>query len=71
MDRRHHGEGSDRLLTPDDLAERLGVPAHTLAQWRSRGQGPRYLEIGRHRRYRLADVVEWENSRYPEEVAAR
>ena len=48
-----------RLLTVQDLAEYLGVPATTLYQWRYRREGPRGLRVGRHIRYRLADVTEW------------
>lgn len=54
----------ERHLTPKDLAERLGVPIQTLYKWNSAGTGPRYMSIGRHVRYRLADVVAWENEQY-------
>ncbi|GAB2836349.1 helix-turn-helix domain-containing protein [Actinoallomurus bryophytorum] len=54
----------EKHLTPEDLAERVGVPVKTIYGWNSRGDGPRYMKIGRHVRYRLADVVTWENSRY-------
>jgi len=54
----------DKLMTPDDLAEREGVPLGTVYQWNSRGDGPPYLKIGRFVRYRLADVIEWENGKY-------
>jgi excisionase family DNA binding protein len=58
--------GSDadrRHLTVEDLAERLGVPVRTIYDWNMRGVGPRYLKIGRHARYRMSDVLEWEKSR--------
>lgn len=54
----------DRHLDPKDLAQREGVPLATVYAWNSRGEGPRYLKIGRHVRYRISDVIEWENSRY-------
>ena len=54
----------EKHLTIADLAERVGVPPATVYQWNSRGDGPRYLKIGRHVRYRLADVIAWENTRY-------
>jgi excisionase family DNA binding protein len=54
----------EKHLTIADLAEREGVPVTTIYQWNSRGDGPRYLKIGRHVRYRLADVLAWENTRY-------
>lgn len=54
-------------LTVSDLAAREGVPEGTVYQWNSRGTGPRYMIIGRHVRYRLADVIAWENSRYADD----
>lgn len=58
---------TEKHLTPGDLAEREGVPLKTVYQWNSTGVGPRYLKIGRHVRYRLADVIAWENERYAEQ----
>jgi len=49
----------DRLLTVQDLAEYLGVPATTLYQWRYRQEGPRGFRVGRHIRYKRTDVAEW------------
>ncbi len=53
----------DDLLTPGEVSKRYGVPEKTLADWRSRGIGPAYLRLGRHCRYRLEDVVRYEESR--------
>ena len=53
----------DKNLTIGDLAEREGVPENTVYQWNSKGTGPRYIRVGRHVRYRLPDVIAWENSR--------
>lgn len=55
---------TEKHLTPKELAERVGVPLDTVYRWNSRGGGPRYLKIGIHARYRLEDVISWENSRY-------
>lgn len=52
-----------RHLTPGDLAARLGVPLTTIYDWNSKDVGPRYMRIGRHVRYRLVDVLEWEQGR--------
>ena len=50
----------DRWLSRKELATRLGVPEKTPAQWATKGTGPRYARFGRHVRYRLSDVIAWE-----------
>jgi excisionase family DNA binding protein len=52
-------ESLDRLLTVEDLAEYLGVPVATLYAWRYHRQGPPGFRVGRHVRYRWADIEEW------------
>jgi excisionase family DNA binding protein len=49
----------DRLLTMQEVAEFLGVPVATIYQWRHHGRGPRGIKVGRHIRYRRADVDAW------------
>ncbi len=49
----------DRLLSPAELADYLGVPIATIYAWRHRRQGPPGFRAGRHLRYRLADVQRW------------
>ena len=44
---------------PEWLAERLGVPVATVYQWNSRGIGPKRIRVGKHIRYRVADVEAW------------
>jgi excisionase family DNA binding protein len=44
------------MATPGQVAEVLGVPEHTLACWRSQRKGPDFHKVGRHVRYRWADV---------------
>jgi predicted DNA-binding transcriptional regulator AlpA len=51
-------------LSPDELAKREDVPLQTVYGWNKNRTGPRYMKIGRHVRYRLADVIAWEESRY-------
>ncbi len=46
-------------LTPDEAAAVLNVPAATLAQWRYRGQGPRYSKVGTVVRYSRRDLDAW------------
>lgn len=52
-------EGRRALATPADLAEYLGVPEATLAEWRYLGKGPRWMKIGRHCRYRWNEIDAW------------
>ncbi|MGO4613057.1 helix-turn-helix domain-containing protein [Nocardia sp. 2YAB30] len=47
-------------LSTAELAARLKIPVKTLAVWASAGRGPRYARIGRYRRYRLSDLLAWE-----------
>lgn len=54
---------NEKHLSPADLAEREGVSVQTVYCWNSDGSGPVYLKVGRHARYRLADVIAWENER--------
>lgn len=52
---------SDEYLTTEELAARFKVPAQLLRQWRMvKGKGPPYAKIGRHVRYPVASLVEWE-----------
>ncbi|GAA3160098.1 helix-turn-helix domain-containing protein [Streptomyces virens] len=48
-----------KLVTRVELAEYLGLPIATLAQWSYRGTGPRSIKVGRHVRYRWTDVERW------------
>lgn len=52
-------EALDRLLTVDDLSEYFGVPVATIYAWRYRRQGPPGFRVGRHLRFRQADVEDW------------
>lgn len=54
----------DRWLTRPQLAERLQLPPKTLDEWAARGVGPRYARIGKYSRYRLSDVIAWENKQF-------
>ena len=54
----------ERWLSRQQLADRYGLPVKTPAQWASKGTGPRYARIGRHVRYRLSDVIAWEEQRF-------
>jgi hypothetical protein len=57
----------DRWLSRQELADRYGVPVKTPAEWASKGTGPRYAKFGKHVRYRLSDVIDWESKRFAED----
>lgn len=44
------------LLEPKEASEYLKVSIHTLAAWRSQGEGPRYIKTGRHIKYDKKDL---------------
>ncbi|GAB3718779.1 helix-turn-helix transcriptional regulator [Nocardiopsis nanhaiensis] len=51
--------GQVRLLGASQLSEYTGIPVQTLANWRWRGEGPPWFKLGRHVRYRIAEVEKW------------
>jgi len=51
--------GADPLWDTPTTAAFLLIPPATLSQWAYRGVGPSFLKVGRHRRYRPADVNAW------------
>ena len=51
-----------QLMDSMALATHLGVPKRTLDQWAYRKIGPRYIKVGRYRRYRSEDVAAWLDS---------
>jgi predicted DNA-binding transcriptional regulator AlpA len=50
-----------KLATPAEAAEYLRLPVATLAQWRCYGHDPKAIKVGRHVRYRWADIEIWLN----------
>ena len=49
----------DSLITPDTLAERLGVTRRVIDEWRINGKGPAFIRVGRTPRYRPESVDAW------------
>jgi predicted DNA-binding transcriptional regulator AlpA len=45
--------------TQEEAAVLIGVKPTTLAMWRHKGKGPRYLKIGRSCFYRVSDIETW------------
>ncbi|WP_030171803.1 MULTISPECIES: helix-turn-helix domain-containing protein [Actinomycetes] len=58
---------SDHWLTRVELAGRLKLPPKTLAEWASKGAGPRFAKIGRFCRYKLSDVIDWEEAQFKDD----
>lgn len=54
-------EQNTRLLTIADLAAELQVPTKTIYNWRAHQppRGPSGITIGKHVRFRRADVDSW------------
>jgi hypothetical protein len=50
----------NEFLTTQELADRYQVPVESVRKWRGEGTGPRGARFGKHVRYRLSDVEEWE-----------
>lgn len=49
-------------LTRPELAARLRLTENVLAHWPARGYGPRARKFGGRIRYKMSDVLAWENS---------
>jgi excisionase family DNA binding protein len=52
-------QSADPLLSPQELADYLGIPLQTIYVWAAQGAGPERIRIGRHTRYRLSAVDKW------------
>ncbi|MET8430055.1 helix-turn-helix domain-containing protein [Nocardia sp. NPDC004860] len=48
-------------LTRAELSARTKLSEKTLRNWTAKGRGPRFSRFGGRVRYRLTDVVAWEN----------
>jgi excisionase family DNA binding protein len=51
------------LLSPQQLADYLGIPLATVYRWRYEGTGPRGIKVGKHVRYRQQEVEAWLETR--------
>ncbi|MGN6035061.1 helix-turn-helix transcriptional regulator [Brevibacterium casei] len=52
----------EKIFSRQDLAERYGVPVQTISIWKQKGYGPRSFRAGKYTRYRLSDILAWEES---------
>lgn len=50
---------TDQLLTAQELADLARVPLSTVYRWNHTRSGPRVIHVGKHARYRRADVEAW------------
>lgn len=53
---------TDYWLSRDEVADRLKLPIATIAQWASQKKGPPFAKIGRFARYKLSDLLAWEDA---------
>jgi hypothetical protein len=51
----------ENLLSPEELAQILGVKPQTLARWRVNKNGPPYSKLGKIIRYNKVDLIDWLN----------
>lgn len=51
------------FMTYADVARKFGVPESTVRYWVHMRQGPPSYKLGRHRRFRRADVDKWAEDR--------
>lgn len=56
-------ESRKTFLDTIEAAHHLGLQKTTLEAWRCRGEGPRFVKLGRAVRYRQADLDSWIESR--------
>ena len=58
--------------TRSEVAAYLRVPDATLSRWAYEGRGPAFYRVGKHTRYRWADVERWlSEQRKPEAQRGR
>ena len=51
------------LWSIEDLSAYLGVPVASIYKWRTAGNGPCALRVGRYLRFKPADVFAWLETR--------
>ena len=52
----------DKLLSQKHLANRWGCSERTLQRWRTTETGPTFIRLGGNVRYRLADIISFEDN---------
>lgn len=59
------------LIGVEEVASMIGVSASTVRWWRQTGKGPRSARIGKHVRYRRADIEAWLDSQFESEPESK
>jgi excisionase family DNA binding protein len=54
-----------QFLSPRELAKYLGISLSAIVAYRTDGNGPAYLKVGRLVRYRISDVEKWLDENNP------
>lgn len=54
---------AETLLSPEQLADYLGISVATVYQLNHKKAAPRRMRVGKHVRYRKSDVDAWLDSR--------
>ena len=49
------------FLSDPELSARWGLKAGTLSNWRCQGRGPTFIKIGGSVRYKIADILAYED----------
>ena len=63
-------KSAEAMFSPESLGQFLDLPVRTVYQWNSRGTGPPRIRVGRHVRYRRADVEAWLSGNYADGTPA-
>ena len=53
---------NDPAYTETELAQRWAISPKTLERWRCENRGPRYIKLSKAVRYRLADILDYEQA---------
>ncbi|WP_261776210.1 AlpA family transcriptional regulator [Rhodococcus sp. BP-241] len=61
---------SDYWLTRPEVAERLRIANKTIAMWACQGTGPKFAKFNGRARYRMSDVIAWENAQFGDQPGA-
>jgi len=59
------------LIGVEEVASILGVSASTVRWWRQTGKGPRSARIGKHVKFKRADVEGWADAQFANEPESK